>query len=90
LRCFVALQAGRLYTRPVVPGAKEEIMIEHDDPTRGEATGDEPAIEDPTREPSAPLRERVTDRETGRRRRGEADESEGEERTGDGESGPAG
>jgi hypothetical protein len=45
-------------------------MFEHDDPTQGEATGDEQAIEDPTHEPSAPLDERVPHEQTsGRRRR---------------------
>jgi hypothetical protein len=58
-------------------------MFEHDDPTQGEATGDEQAIEDPTREPSAPLDERVPHEQTsGRRRRG-AEESERGEPTRD-------
>jgi hypothetical protein len=32
---------------------------EHDDPTRGEATGDEQALEDPTLEPSTGIDERT-------------------------------
>ena len=48
-------------------------MSERYDPTGGEATGDEPAVEDPTRAPSDPVEERVPDEQTGGRYGGAED-----------------